>query len=76
MRYTAQNQHRNIYKAGHWTLSKMKLANAGQFHHGTRKEESLINQCVEYGLLIDRNIVGRTGEKAYNIFGKWSIVFP
>ncbi|TRW95860.1 toprim domain-containing protein [Flavobacterium gawalongense] len=50
--------------------------NAGQFHHGTRKEESLINQCVEYGLLIDKNIVGRTGEKAYNIFGKWSIVFP
>jgi DNA primase len=49
--------------------------NAGQFHHGTRKEESLINQCVEYGLLIDRNIVGRTGEKAYNIFGKWCLVF-
>jgi DNA primase len=49
--------------------------NAGQFHHGTRKEESLINQCVEYGLLIDKNIVGRTGEKAYNIFGKWCIVF-
>lgn len=49
--------------------------NAGQFHHGTRKEESLINQCVEYGLLIDKNIVGRTGEKAYNIFGKWCLVF-
>lgn len=49
--------------------------NAGQFHHGTRKEESLINQCLEYGLLIDKNIVGRTGEKAYNIFGKWCLVF-
>lgn len=49
--------------------------NAGQFHHGTRKEESLINQCVEYGLLIDKNIVGRTKEKAYNIFGKWCLVF-
>lgn len=49
--------------------------NGGQFHHGTRKEEILINQCLEYGLLIDKNILGRTGEKAYNVFGKWGIVF-
>ena len=49
--------------------------NAGQFHHGIRKEETLINQCLEYGLLIDKNILGRTGEKAYNVFGKWGIVF-
>ena len=49
--------------------------NGGQFHHGTRKEENLINQCLEYGLLIDKNILGRTGEKAYNVFGKWGIVF-
>lgn len=48
--------------------------NGGQFHHGTRKEETLINQCLEYGLLIDKNILGRTGEKAYNVFGKWGIV--
>ncbi|HEX8575386.1 MAG TPA: toprim domain-containing protein [Flavobacterium sp.] len=49
--------------------------NGGQFHHGTRKEESLINQCLEYGLLIDKGITGRTGEKAYTVFGKWCIVF-
>jgi DNA primase len=49
--------------------------NAGQFHHGARKEETLINQCLEYGLLIDKNILGRTGEKAYGVFGKWSICF-
>lgn len=49
--------------------------NAGQFHHGTRKDEQLIQQCVEYGLLLDKNIVGRTGEKAYSVFGKWSICF-
>jgi len=49
--------------------------NAGQFHHGTRKEESLINQCLEYGLLIDKGSKGRTGETAYTIFGKWSICF-
>lgn len=49
--------------------------NTGQFHHGARKEETLINQCLEYGLLIDKNILGRTGEKAYSVFGKWSICF-
>lgn len=49
--------------------------NAGQFHHGTRKDETLINQCLEYGLLIDKNIIGRTGNKAYSVFGKWCICF-
>ena len=49
--------------------------NAGQFHHGTRKEETLINQCLEYGLLIDKGNKGRTGELAFNVFGKWGIVF-
>jgi len=49
--------------------------NAGQFHHGARKDETLINQCLEYGLLIDKGIISRTGEKAYNVFGKWGIVF-
>lgn len=38
--------------------------NSGQFHHGTRKDEQLINQCLEYGLLIDKGIIGRTREKA------------
>lgn len=49
--------------------------NAGQFHHGKRKDETLINQCLEYGLLIDKNQVSRTGDKAYSVFGKWSICF-
>jgi DNA primase len=49
--------------------------NGGQFHHGTRKDETLINQCLEYGLLIDKGNKGRTGETAYNVFGKWCIVF-
>jgi len=50
--------------------------NGGQFHHGQRKDETLINQCLEYGLLIDSNLTGRTGEKAYHVFGKNCIVFP
>jgi hypothetical protein len=49
--------------------------NAGQFHHGKRKDETLINQCLEYGLLIDKNQISRTGDKAYTVFGKWSICF-
>lgn len=49
--------------------------NAGQFHHGTRKDETVINQCLEYGLLIDKGNKGRTGETAYNVFGKWGICF-
>lgn len=49
--------------------------NSGQFHHGARKDENLINQCLEYGLLIDKGIIGRTGEKAFGVFGKWSVCF-
>lgn len=49
--------------------------NAGQFHHGTRKDENLINQCLKYGLLIDKGLVSRTGNKAYSVFGKWCICF-
>lgn len=49
--------------------------NAAQFHHGTRKDETLINHCLQYGLLLDNEIKSRTGEKAYNVFGKMCIVF-
>ncbi len=49
--------------------------NAAQFHHGARKDETLINQCLQYGLLIDNGLVSRTGEKAYNAFGRMGICF-
>lgn len=49
--------------------------NAGQFHHGERRDESLIEQCLEYGLLIDKGITSRTGNPAYGVFGKWCISF-
>lgn len=49
--------------------------NAGQFHHGSRRDRQLIAQCVEYGLLIDKGITSRTGNKAYGVFGKWCICF-
>lgn len=49
--------------------------NAGQFHHGTRKDEALIKECLEYGILLDLGMKARTGDTAYKPFGKWCIVF-
>jgi len=49
--------------------------NAGQFHHGARKDESLINDCLKYGLLLDLGLKSRTGETAYKPFGKWCLCF-
>lgn len=49
--------------------------NAGQFHHGARKDESLISDCLKCGVLLDLGLKSRTGETAYKPFGKWCIVF-
>lgn len=49
--------------------------NAGQFHHGTRKDETLIKECLEYGLLLDLGMKARTGDIAYKPFGKWCVCF-
>ncbi len=49
--------------------------NAGQFHHGARKDETLINQCVVYGLLLEAGLTARSGDAAYKPFGKWCICF-
>ena len=49
--------------------------NGGQFHHGKRRDEKLIEECLHYGLLIDKNNLSRTGEKAFSVFGKWCICF-
>jgi DNA primase len=50
--------------------------NSGQFHHGARKDENLINNSLKYGLLLDLNTKARTGNPAYKPFGKWGVVFP
>jgi DNA primase len=50
--------------------------NSGQFHHGARKDETLINNSLQTGLLQDIGITNsRTGDKAYKPFGKGCIVF-
>ncbi len=43
--------------------------NAGQFHHGARKDEILINECLKHGLLLDIGLTARTGDTAYKPFG-------
>jgi len=50
--------------------------NSGQFHHGARKDENLINQCVEVGLLIPYGTNSRTGGQSYKPFGNKCLVFP
>jgi len=50
--------------------------NSGQFHHGQRKDETLIKQCLQTGILQDAGQISKTGDKAYRPFGKWCIVFP
>lgn len=49
--------------------------NGGQFHHGTRKDEKLINDCLQYGLLTMAGTNSRTGGQAYKAFGNRGIVF-
>lgn len=49
--------------------------NAGQFHHGARKDEALIKECLEYGILLDLGMKARTGDTAYKPFGKWCVCF-
>jgi DNA primase len=50
--------------------------NSGQFHHGVKKEEKLINDAVQCGLLTMAGTNSRTGGKAYKPFGNKSILFP
>ena len=50
--------------------------NSGQFHHGARKEEKLINEALQCGLLILGGTNSRTGGQAYKPFGNKWIVFP
>jgi DNA primase len=51
--------------------------NTAQFHHGKRRDETLIKHCVQYGLLRETTMISGKAkdDKAYNVFGKWCIVF-
>ncbi len=61
----------------HLNISEIEAGyNSGQFHHGTRKDETLIKTCLNCGLLTETGTKSRTGEPAYKPFGKSCIVFP
>jgi len=52
--------------------------NSGQFHHGERKTEELLQKALEVGLLQDKGFINTRAasrEKAYSPFAKWSICF-
>ena len=50
--------------------------NTGQFHHGARRDETLIKRCVEVGLLSPFGTNNRKPEEqAYKSFAKYSLVF-
>ena len=50
--------------------------NSGQFHYRENKTEELIENCLKFGLLIDKGLKGKNNEKAYQVFGKNCIVYP
>ncbi|HET6244386.1 MAG TPA: CHC2 zinc finger domain-containing protein, partial [Bacteroidia bacterium] len=50
--------------------------NTAQFHHGARRDETLINNCVSIGLLAPWGVNNRKPEEqAYKAFGKECICF-
>jgi len=50
--------------------------NTAQFHHGTRKDETLINNCVAVGLLAPWGVNSKSPEQqAYKPFAKYCICF-
>lgn len=49
--------------------------NTAQFHHGARRDDALINNCVAVGLLAPWGINTRQGGQAYKPFAKHCIVF-
>lgn len=49
--------------------------NTAQFHHGNRKDETLIKKALQYGLLFEFGTNTRTGGVSYGCFGKYGICF-
>lgn len=49
--------------------------NTAQFHHGNRKDDTLISNCVAVGLLAPWGTNTRQGGQAFKPFAKYCIVF-
>jgi DNA primase len=49
--------------------------NSGQFHHGARRDEKLIADCLQAGILLPFSRKSRTGAEAYQPFAKYCLAF-
>jgi DNA primase len=83
---------KNYLNSRNLDYSKIEVGyNAANFHHVGRftkqgesqisqaekeQQQQFINDCIHYGLLLDREALGRSGSKTYQIFGKYCICFP
>jgi DNA primase len=57
-------------------VNKLEVGyNTGQFHHGKRRDEHLIQSYVDVGML-KPNGKSKTGEEGYQVFAKHCICFP
>jgi DNA primase len=73
----SSNPAKDYCKQRNLDTTKLEIGfNSGQFHHGVRKDERLIENALAVGLLIDKGLKSNTNEKAYSVFGNKSIVFP
>ena len=64
-------------KSRNLDFDKLEIGfNSGQFHHGARKDEKLISDAMQCGLLTMAGTNSRTGGQAYKTFGNKSILFP
>jgi DNA primase len=67
---------RDYIESRNLDYTKLEIGyNTGQFHHGTRKEEVLIQSCLKVGLLSPFGVNSRSGGQAYKPFAKECICF-
>jgi DNA primase len=64
-------------KSRNLDIDKLEIGfNSGQFYHGTKKDDKLIHDALQCGLLTVAGTNSRTGGQAYKPFGKSGICFP
>lgn len=69
-----------LHKRGldHKALASINMPvgyNTAQFHHGTRKDQNLIDQALACGLMYEYGTNNRTGGTSYGCLGKYGIAF-
>jgi DNA primase len=73
-----RNLHHLLEKRGQVGFNSGQFHHAGRFENETNPEEAkkqMINEALEYGLLLESNLTAKTGEKAYYVFGNKSLAY-